>query len=301
MVVTCPLCRAPGAAPAHAGVRDLEHGLPTRSSFSTCAACGLVFQDPQPELSDLLSYYPADYRPHVSGSSDGLLGFLKSLQSQQLVSRYQRWLAADKGAAILDLGCGSGQFLKALRRRGYTNLTGADRNPALASYFEGTGIQFLRVDLEPDFQLEGRYQTIVMNYVLEHFLDPRHVLARCREALVPGGQILLLTPNADSIGHKLFAGFWSGLHAPRHPQIFTQGALRRLACELEFANVETAFVTDPASWAFSFQNWVRSHSEQQGPARGTAWYSLAGLPLWYTPALVEKLAGKSSSMVSSLR
>ena len=74
-----------------------------------------------------------------------------------------------------------------------------------------------------------------------------------------------------------------------------------MAGELEFANVETAFVTDPASWAFSFQNWVRSHSEQQGPARGTAWYSLAGLPLWYTPALVEKLAGKSSSMVSSLR
>jgi SAM-dependent methyltransferase len=297
----CPLCRAPGASPAHAEVRDLEHGLATRSSFRTCASCGLVFQDPQPQLSDLLSYYPKDYRPHMSGSTDGLLGWLKGIQSQQLVSRYQRWLPADKDSPILDLGCGSGQFLKALRRRGYTHLTGADRNPALGSYFEGTGIHFLPIDLEPDFHLEARYQTIVLNYVLEHFLDPRHVLARCREALLPGGQILLLTPNADSIGHKLFAGFWSGLHAPRHPQIFTTQALKRLAGELEFAHVETAFVTDPASWAFSFQNWVRSHAETKGPPRGTAWYSLAGLPFWYTPALFEKLAGKSSSMVSALR
>ena len=299
--VTCPLCHGTKVGPAHRGVRDLEHGLATRSDFYACEACGLVFQAPQPRLTDLLSYYPKDYRPHVSGSNDGLLGYLKGLQSQRLVAGYRRWLPKDRDSPILDLGCGSGQFLKALRRAGYRNLTGVDRNPALASNFEGTPIRFLALELEPAFQLSGGYHTIVLNYVLEHFLDPGKILAECRNLLTEGGQILVLTPNADSWCHRVFAGCWSGLHAPRHTQIFSPAVLNRLARAHAFREVQTVDVLDPASWAFSFQNCLRARSAKPAAARGTAWYSLAGLPLWILPAALEKALGKSATMASALR
>ncbi|HUB06146.1 MAG TPA: methyltransferase domain-containing protein [Myxococcales bacterium] len=301
MAAPCPVCGGQACVPAHAAVRDFEHGLPTSSSFLECPECGLVFQTPQPTLDALLSYYPPDYRPHVSGSRDGLLGLLKGVQSRLLVSRYARWLPADRAAAIVDLGCGSGQFLQALAHAGYTNLTGVDRNPALAARFEGTPIRYLARELEPNLELEGRYQTIVMNNVLEHFLDPGRVLARCRELLEPGGQILVLTPDAGSWSHQLFGAYWSGLHAPRHPLVFSRPALERLARAAELRDVRVASVTDPASWAFSFQNWVRSHGKAQGVARGTAWYGLASLPLWAPFALAERAAGRSSSLVASLR
>jgi 2-polyprenyl-3-methyl-5-hydroxy-6-metoxy-1,4-benzoquinol methylase len=297
----CPLCSATTFEPLHARVPDFEHGLPKETDFAVCRGCGLVVQAPQPSLEALLSFYPDDYRPHVSGTAaggGGALGWLKGLQSRLLVSRYARWLPADRGASIADVGCGSGQFLRALAGAGFTNLTGVDRNPRLGAGFAGTPIRFVARELEPNFDLGGRFHTIIMNYVLEHFLDPLGVLAGCRAALEPGGRVVVMTPNVDAWAHRLFGRSWSGLHAPRHTHLFNTRTLARASEKAGFgrAKVETAFVTDPASWAFSFQNRVRAQATA-GVARGTAWYALASLPLWVPFALVERLAGHGGSIV----
>jgi 2-polyprenyl-3-methyl-5-hydroxy-6-metoxy-1,4-benzoquinol methylase len=184
---------------------------------------------------------------------------------------------------------------------GYLDLVGVDRNPRLAASFAGTPIRFVAREIEPTLELEGRYHTIVMNYVLEHLLDPARVLEHCRAHLLDGGQILVLTPNSASWCHRIFGSSWSGLHAPRHTHVFTPQSIERLLGKLGLRQVQTGQVIDPASWAFSFQNWVRSWSESDGVSRGTAWYGLASLPLWAPLAAAERVAGRSSSMVLSLR
>jgi len=274
MPPACPLCRGLACEPIHSAVPDFEHGLPKLSDFLVCRTCGLVFQWPQPSLAELESYYPSDYRPHVSGSRDGLLGYLKGIQSRMLARKYAGWLPRDRGARILDLGCGSGGFLMALRGLGYGELTGIDRNPSLAAAFDN---------------------------VVEHFLDPLRVLERCREALAPGGLVLMMTPNADSWCHRFYGRYWSGLHAPRHPRIFNPGTLARLASQAGYGGAEVAFIGDPASWAFSLQNRIRSGAARQGVTRGTAWYSLASLPAWAPVAAVERMARRSSSIIAALR
>jgi 2-polyprenyl-3-methyl-5-hydroxy-6-metoxy-1,4-benzoquinol methylase len=251
----------------------------------------------------LHSFYPEDYRPHVSGSAaggGGTLGWLKGIQSRQLLAQYARWLPADKGNAIVDLGCGSGRFLQALQDAGFQNLTGVDRNSRLAAAFEGTAIRFIATELEPHFRLEGRYHVIVMNYVLEHFLDPLGVLARCRESLEPSGRVLLLTPNVDSWAHHVFGRYWSGLHAPRHTQLFSASTLEVAAKKAGFDRTEVSLVIDPASWAFSLQNSIRSRFRKRGVARGTAWYGLASLPFMYPVAAIERFAGRSASIIACL-
>ncbi len=303
MLGACPLCQGTAFEPVHSRVPDFEHGLPGEVGFSACAGCGLLLQDPQPTLAALHAAYPDDYRPHVSGSASGgggALGWLKGIQSRLMVRRYARWLPADRGESIVDLGCGSGRFLLALHQAGYRNLIGVDRNPRLAAGFEGLPIRFVAQELEPDLRLEGRYRTIVMNYVLEHFLDPLRVLARCRESLEPGGRILILTPNVNSWAHRVFGRTWSGLHAPRHTHLFTPRTLELAAKKLGFDEAHAGFVTDPATWAFSFQNRMRAHAPRAGLARGTAWYSLASLPFWVPAATAERLAGRGGSIVISL-
>ncbi len=157
----------------------------------------------------------------------------------------------------------------ALRGAGYRELTGVDRNPALGAAFEGTAIRYRALQIEPDLKLEGAFHTIVLNNVVEHFLDPAHVLAQCRAALAEQGQILMLTPNAASWCHRFFGRFWSGLHAPRHPQIFSPGPLQRLAAKAGFAEAEVSFVADPASWAiFLPGTWTRrGRDDARGGAR----------------------------------
>jgi SAM-dependent methyltransferase len=275
-------------------VRDYEHGLPVLADFDACPKCGLVAQVPQPSAAALATYYPKDYRPHVNGQS--LVARLKAVQASMQVRGLAKFLPA-LDQPFLELGCGAGHFLKALERRGFTDLTGIDRTPDLGRAFDGTRIKYRAVDLDQSLDIGGPYAAIAMNYVIEHFVDPERVLEACRHALLPGGRVLLLTPNARSLSHRVFGRYWSGLHAPRHTQVFNPENLGLLARRAGFSELTVVPNTDPASWTLSFQNLVH----RKTPKAGTAWYSLALLPAWYPLALAERLAGRASSMFGVLR
>jgi SAM-dependent methyltransferase len=290
----CPACGGALWVDLYRGVRDFEHGLPVRADFDACPACGLVVQVPPPQPSALATYYPADYRPHVGGPS--LVARLKALQASLQLRRLAKFLPG-KDEPILELGCGAGHFVRALDRAGYTNLTAIDRTLDLGRAFEGTKIRYRAVDLDQSRDIGGPWAAIAMNYVIEHFADPAAVLRACRGALAPGGRVLLLTPNSRSLSHRMFGRYWSGLHAPRHTQIFAPDNLALVARKAGFSEVDVVPSTDPASWTLSFQNLVSGRA----PHAGTAWYSMALLPAWYPFAIAERLMGRASSMFGVLR
>jgi len=297
----CPVCGSAVAVPVHRKVPDFEHGMAVLADFEACASCGLVVQVPPPTAAALATYYPPDYRPHAAASGGpSLLARLKDLQARLQILRLAKFLP-DRSQPILEVGCGGGHFLRALEKRGHADLTGIDRTPELGRAFEGTRIRYRAVDLDRSFDLGGPYQAIVMNYVIEHFVSPEAVLRACRAALHPGGRILLLTPNAQGLCHRVFGRYWSGLHAPRHTQIFSPENLRLLASKAGFRDLEVIPSTDPASWSLSFQNLLqRLGSRDKPPRAGTAWYSLALLPAWYPFALAERVFGRTSSMFGVL-
>jgi 2-polyprenyl-3-methyl-5-hydroxy-6-metoxy-1,4-benzoquinol methylase len=289
--------------PLHDAVPDYEHRSARAVSFVECAECGLVRQDPVASVASLRDGYPADYRAHLSADDPSLLGRavagLKSVQAGLLLAKLRRFLPA-KTAPILELGCGSGHLLRRLRAEGFTNLHGVDRNPELGESLRASGIAFTACDLDEGVAVSGRYHTIVMIYVLEHLADPEGVLRACAKLLVPEGQILLLTPNAASVGHRLFGRFWAGLHAPRHASLHGPSTLRAAAGALGFGHVDVTFPTDPGSWALSAQNVVESRRAGSAPRFGTRPYALALLPLVYPLALAESAAGRGSSMLVRL-
>ncbi len=303
--MTCPTCGSDSFSSLHRDVRDFEHRVPVTVGFDRCRNCGWLVQVPPPTRESLAASYPADYRAHVSGraatGAGGLLRKLKDLQASMIASRIQPFLPNDHETPVLDLGCGSGHLLFALQAKGYRQLNGLDQNPALAASFAGTNIQFQGRDLESTADLGGPYGAIVMVNVIEHFLRPDLILSLCRQSLLPGGKVIVITPSADGLSHHVFGKYWSGLHAPRHTQIFNPVNFRLLAVRLGYANVHTMALSDPGSWAVSFQNWIRNLLRTQAaPAGGTAWYSLALLPVWYVLAIAERLLGRSSSFLAVL-
>jgi hypothetical protein len=137
--------------------------------------------------------------------------------------------------------------------------------------------------------------------VIEHFLDPGKMLSLCRRSLRPGGKVIVITPNARALSHNIFGSFWSGLHVPRHTQIFNPDNFCRVASNLGFHQIHSAALPDPGSWAISFQNRMLD-LRQNGSAHsgGTAWYSIALLPIWHLMATIERLICRSSSFLSVL-
>ena len=286
----------------HRDVLDYEHGLSIKTNFAQCPSCGSLVQVPVPSSVELLRYYPSDYRPHASGAAAprGLLARLKDAQAALFLRALGRHLTPpERDPAILELGCGSGHILFALRRRGYGRLTGVDAQPALASNFEGTGIRFISGNMEGGLRLEGKFDLIFMSYVIEHFADPQKILTQCRSLLSPNGRVVLLTPNSRSLAHRVFSKYWSGLHAPRHTLIFNPQSVALAARAAGFHRTDLLYIADPAGWAFSFQNWAHSRAKSRLKS-GTAWYSLVLLPFWYPAALIERQVGRGSAMIAVL-
>ena len=117
------------------------------------------------------------------------------------LSRLRVWLPQNKQARCLDLGCGSGLLLEALRNAGYSDLRGVDLGAQAIDIAKGRGFQVVQTDLR-DFLKESKdsFDLITAFDVVEHFGKDEviDVLKLIYDRVAPGGSIILQTPNAMS-------------------------------------------------------------------------------------------------------
>jgi SAM-dependent methyltransferase len=94
----------------------------------------------------------------------------------------------------LDLAAGSGSFLARLRDAGFSDLDAVEID---RKAFQFPGLEPRHVDLNGEFstKIERRYGLVSALEIMEHLDSPRHFLRQARELLLPGGHLLLSTPN----------------------------------------------------------------------------------------------------------
>ena len=133
-------------------------------------------------------------------------------------------LPPGQGKRLLDVGCGSGDFLHRMRARGWTVL-GVEPDPVAATTARGNGLDVRDGMLSDAAFSSDFFDAIVLSHVIEHVHDPIAVLQECARVLRPGGVLVLLTPNLTSVGHRRFGEDWRGLEPPRHLHVFSVPAL----------------------------------------------------------------------------
>jgi 2-polyprenyl-3-methyl-5-hydroxy-6-metoxy-1,4-benzoquinol methylase len=133
-------------------------------------------------------------------------------------------LSAGEGRRLLDVGCGSGDFLARMRDRGWS-VVGVEPDPVAAEGARQRGLDVHDGMLADAAFTDDSFDAIVLSHVIEHVHDPIALLRECGRALRPGGTLVLFTPNLTSVGHRRFGADWRGLEPPRHLHIFSAGAL----------------------------------------------------------------------------
>jgi 2-polyprenyl-3-methyl-5-hydroxy-6-metoxy-1,4-benzoquinol methylase len=121
--------------------------------------------------------------------------------SEEIHEEALRLAAARPGLAWLDIGCGRGDVLRAVRDRlEPSSLTGVDV------------IDWLADDLREDVQLSigqveevelGSADRVLMIEVIEHLDAPWGVLRAAIDAVAPGGRIVLTTPSLTNLRARL--------------------------------------------------------------------------------------------------
>ena len=260
-------------------------------SLFQCKNCRLVWLNPQPIPADIFKLYRTYHTHEPNGKKHtGPLRFLqKSAQSIAAVTLgYHQLLAGTKfywvgrvaslippwkdcavaplmylkataGGKLLDVGCGSGGFLATMRDLGW-DVTGVEPDPEAVRVAVGDRkLSVIAGTLEEAHLPAASFDAITMYHVIEHAPDAISVIAECRRILKPGGSLVILTPNAESLGHKLFHRSWRGLEPPRHLCLFSVPSLARVSKE---AGMNVTLVR--TSSALARFMWLMSQSIRDG-------------------------------------
>jgi 2-polyprenyl-3-methyl-5-hydroxy-6-metoxy-1,4-benzoquinol methylase len=138
-------------------------------------------------------------------------------------------LTADKpfraGQRLLDVGCGTGWFLRAAKERGY-EVSGFEFSAALARFTsESVGCTVYHSQLET---IDARFDIVTLFDVIEHVPKPVETMLALRGLLRPGGVILVFCPNFDSLAIRACRAESNLVMPTRHLSYFTRSSVRKL-------------------------------------------------------------------------
>lgn len=109
--------------------------------------------------------------------------------------RVERCLHASPNPAVLDIGCGTGFTLEALRRRGPGRLVGLDLSTKALAFCRARGLTGLVQGDAARLPFRDRSFDVVLALdLIEHVEDDRAALAGLMRALKPGGHLIVFTP-----------------------------------------------------------------------------------------------------------
>ena len=131
---------------------------------------------------------------------------------------------------VLDVGCGSGKFVRYLRGKSI-NATGIEPSQALYdSYLSGENIFQNKTVESLSAEVSMRWTVITVLDVLEHVEDPNSFIMALRKVLADDGYIFIVTPDVGSITAKILGRHWHFFHK-YHLSYFSKKTFSRF-CEI---------------------------------------------------------------------
>jgi 2-polyprenyl-3-methyl-5-hydroxy-6-metoxy-1,4-benzoquinol methylase len=222
----CPVC---GNVSAALFLETRDHFL-TGEEFSIqqCNGCGFRFIRTRPDIDEIGRYYQSDdYISHDAKSASlisriyKLARFFSVRNKYKIVSNY-----LDAGR-ILDIGCGTGEFLKHCRSKGL-EVAGVEPNEKAGNFaHQVNGIQVTGklAGLSPD---QAPFNCITMWHVLEHLHDLNESVEMVRKMLSPDGVFIVAVPNCNSWDAERYGKYWAAYDVPRHLYHFTEKSIQAL-------------------------------------------------------------------------
>ena len=271
-VEACPICEGQ-ARHLYAGLTDrVFRCAPGHWDMYQCDTCGTAYLDPRPTLETIHLAYQRYYthnepvhqqttalpgwRRHIRALANGYRNsryganlepsnrmgawlLLLAPNYRQALDRELRYLPPLlRDGSLLDVGFGSGAFLRLAQRVGW-RVSGVDPDPVAVTNGIKAGLDVRRGGINAFADAAEKFDVITLNHVIEHVHDPVETISQAYTLLKPGGRLYIETPNVNSYGSQRFKEFWRGLEPPRHLILFNwasmNSVLRRCGFQVDYA------------------------------------------------------------------
>lgn len=255
-------------------VPEMMLGKRDQHRYFQCTACHCLQIAEIPD--DLASYYPDHYysyepprpahplkqtlvrwRDQYAVTGKPLLGQLLHMFMPNDKLSTLKPLPLQKDTRVLDVGCGAGLLLYALRELGFTNLLGIDPfNPDTVRYPNG-----LVIEPRDIFAEQGEWDIIMFHHSFEHLSEQQATLQQAHHLLSEQGTVLLRVPTVSSYAWQHYGTNWVQLDAPRHLFLHSVASIDALATQTGFQVEQVVYDSN------AFQFWGSEQYEKDIPLR----------------------------------
>lgn len=131
---------------------------------------------------------------------------------------------------ILDIGAGTGDFLKTCKDNGWNVFgTEPDLNARNIATKKGVVLKEKLSNISP-----VKFEIITLWHVLEHVKNLEEYITTLKSLLKKNGNLIIAVPNFKSYDAKYYKQFWAAYDVPRHLWHFSQSGIEKLFKELGF-------------------------------------------------------------------
>ena len=194
-----------------------------------CDDCTLRFTQNVPEEELIGPYYQSEEYVSHSNASEGLInGLYQRVRNVTLTQKRKllEELTGKKSGSVLDVGCGTGEFLHTMKQAGWQTRGLEPDEGARAFAKTSYGLDVSQpVDL---FSLDGTYDVVTLWHVLEHVHRLHDYLDRLRELIGKAGTLIIAVPNYTSPDAQHYGAHWAAYDVPRHLYHFSPASMRKL-------------------------------------------------------------------------
>lgn len=194
----------------------------------------MLVTSPKPTINELPSYYDSvNYISHTDSnktSIDKLYQIVKKYTLQKKLKLINSFHTKSK--SLLDVGCGTGDFLETCALDGW-NVVGVEPNIKAQ--------QIAQQKLKPQtkiyndvFEIQnGQFDVITLWHVLEHVYDLNEYIIALKKLLTPNGVLIIAVPNFKSFDAKYYKNYWAAFDVPRHLWHFSKKAIEQLFLKVD--------------------------------------------------------------------
>jgi len=201
----CPICGEKGSKKF--SVKTREAKACRKLDLCKCPSCRVIFaEDYAKDRSHLYDSKYAAWGGEGEEKEKEISKSKKKAFQRQLTEVLK--ITSPEGKKLLDIGTGPGYLLECAKKVGFevwgTEIS-RESGGAAEKKFPGK-IYFGK--LSGAKYPKNHFDVVAMTDVLEHLCDPHETVAEVERILKPGGHLLIISPNSQSLTRKILGRNW---------------------------------------------------------------------------------------------
>lgn len=226
----CPICGTTTFLPLTA-CKDFTVSHET-FHVKQCTSCTLGITSPRPEEDNIPGYYKSEeYISHSGKSSQGIGHLYRIARSIALRQKRKLIQKFHKTGTLLDLGCGTGEFLFTMQQANWI-VTGVE--PSEIGRTKSGAITNTKIFKDISQINDKMFNAITAWHVVEHIPDLHKSLTKIKQLLEKNGVLFIAVPNYESPDAESYKSYWAAYDVPRHLWHFSQKSMKELLAKEGF-------------------------------------------------------------------